>query len=127
MGIDLGLLVMSEPIKVEDNIPVSNRLNLKPDYRIFSQIEYELMTEECPELVRVVRPITVPKSTKIGVYGEEGINYTRFDCYDNELTYARASDLSKIVVPEDTKHWNKAVFELLKNLKPDHEIVLYWF
>jgi hypothetical protein len=48
------------------------------------------------------------------------------DRYDRPLTFTTPEDLRRLVVPDDTAAWNRAVLTFLVALTADGRIVIYW-
>ena len=81
------------------------------------------------QLARDATPCLVdrlPDGLTVGVHEDAGLRFVTTDRYDQPLTCTTPRDLRRLVIPDDTAAWNRAIFAFLLALPPDTRIVLYW-
>jgi len=120
MGLDLILV----PIRY-DRINwwlATNRLDTDRDYNLYEQIAEHGRTTP---IKRLPAPRPLPEKTHFEWYEDEGLKIRKDDPYGSPLTMLTAGELAQADTSQSSA-WNKAVWEMIRNLPPDTPIVLWW-
>ena len=128
MGLDLKLMPLKDARELSEDILGYNRLKFVRDYRIFAQIADVEGKSVVPDeaIEAIVKTYPLPPKVKVIIYRDSGIRSTRKNPYGEEMVYATAREMRKIVLPEDVSHVNKAIMAYIKALQRDTPIVLEW-
>lgn len=132
MGIGLRLYPLRGPSEMgESEVLCVDSLTFEADYRVFAQLcdaSKEIAGEfkEALEGRELIRTFPIPPQMWVLFYEDEGSSRTREDQYDQELTFAYARDLKKLVVPPDSSAKNKAIKAFIEALPEDAPIILMW-
>jgi hypothetical protein len=116
MGLDLTVLASHYRERRGELLPTAN-LRFDRDAKLFSQ--FSAAASPC-----LVRPL--PDGLTVGWYEDTGLRYADTDRYGNRLTFTTPADLQRLVVPDDTAPWNRAIITFLLALPLDSRIVLFW-
>lgn len=116
MGLDLTVLASNFRERRGEMLPTAT-LRFDRDTAIFSQ----LAPDATPCLVH-----PLPDGLTVGSYEDSGLRYTDADRSGNRLSFTTPVDLRRLVVPDDTAPWNRAIITFLLALPPDTRLVLYW-
>jgi hypothetical protein len=116
MGLDLTVMASHFRDRRGEMLPTAT-LRFDRDATLFEQ----LAADATPCLVR-----TLPDGLSVGVHEDAGLRFVTMDRYDRPLTCTTPEDLHRLVVPDDTAVWNRAILAFLLALPPDARIVLYW-
>ena len=128
MGLDLTLMPLKDARELAEHVLGYNRFQFVRDYKIFAQIANVEGKSAVPDegVEAIVKTHPLPPRVKVGIYGDYGIRYTRKNPYGEEIVYATAGEMRKIVLPEDVSPVNKAIMAYIKVLQRDTPIVLVW-
>jgi hypothetical protein len=116
MGLDLTVMASHFRDRRGEMLPTAT-LRFDRDDRLFSL----LAADGTPCLVQLL-----PDELKVGIHEDAGLRFVSADRYDRPLTCTTPEDLRRLVVPDDTAAWNRAIVAFLLALPPDTRIVLYW-
>lgn len=116
MGLDLTVMASHYRERRGEMLPTAV-LRFDRDTALFAQ----LAIDATPCLVR-----TLPDGLTVGTYEDTGLRYTDTDRYGNRLSFTTPAELRRLVVPDDTAQWNRAIIAFLMALSPDSRIILYW-
>jgi hypothetical protein len=116
MGLDLTVMASHFRDRRGEMLPTAT-LRFDRDDRLFSQ----LTDDATPCLVQ-----RLPDGLTVGVHEDAGLRFVLVDRYDRPLTCTTPEDIRRLVVPNDTAPWNRAIISFLLALPPDARIVLYW-
>ena len=109
----------------EDSVLVVNRLDFDQDYRIFGQlIETGYEDKDVPENPTII-PLPLPPQLWVEIYGEEGIRRARGNPFGGQLVFVYAQQMKRLVIPENTSPWNKAIKAFIDALPDEIPIILY--
>ena len=128
MGLDLTLMPLQDARELTGNVLGYNRLQFVRDYEIFAQIADVEGKSAVPDIgvEAIVRTHPLPPRVKVGVYGDTGIRNTRKDPYGEEMVYATAGEMRKLVLPQSVSPTNKAIMAYVRALAKDTPIILEW-
>lgn len=131
MSLDLKIIPLKDKKALEDSTVLErNSLSFGPDYSIFEQIgdvDGKPMRKDFDEGRIIVIPHLIPEKLKVQVYDEEvGLKEIHKDGYEKELTYAFASEMKKIKLPDATFDVNRAIMAYIKALPDETPIILHW-
>lgn len=128
MGLDLTLMPLGDARELAGQVLGYNRFQFIRDYKIFAQIADVNGKSVVPDegIEAIVRTHPLPPGVEVRVYGASGIKNTRRNRYGEEMVYATAGKMRKIVLPEDVAPVNKAIMAYIKKLQKDTPIVLEW-
>lgn len=116
MGLDLTVMASHYRERRGELLPTAS-LRFDRDAKLFSQ----LSADAIPCLVR-----PLPDGLTVGVYEDSGLRFTETDRYGTRLNWTTPQELRRLVVPDDTAEWNRAIITFLLALSPDSRIILYW-
>ena len=128
MGLDLTLMPLKNARELAGHILGYNRFQFVRDYKIFAQITDVEGKSAVPDegVEAIVKTHPLPPRVKVGIYGDSGIKNTRKNPHGEEMVYATAGEMRKIVLPEYVSPVNKAIMAYIKALQRDTPIVLEW-
>lgn len=116
MGLDLTVMASHFRDRRGEMLPTAT-LRFDRDEMLFSQ----LSADATPCLVR-----RLSDGLTVGVHEDAGLRFASVDRYDRPLTCTTSDELRRLVVPDDTAAWNRAILAFLLALPSDVRIVLYW-
>ena len=116
MGLDLTVLASHFRDRRGEMLPTAT-LRFDRDAALFAQ----LAADATPCLVD-----QLPDGLTVGVHEDAGLRYTMTDRYDQPLTFTTPQNVRRMVIPNDTAEWNRAILSFLAALPDDARIVLYW-
>lgn len=99
-----------------------DRLSFERNYDLFGQID------DCGRVSTppILKPQLLPLNVKFDWYEDGGIKTRNVDPYGEVLKYVLASDFKRIVMPEHSGEWNRAVIAFLCSLPEKTPVVLWW-
>jgi len=116
MGLDLTVMTSHFRDRRGEMLPTAT-LRFDRDAALFAQ----LAADATPCLVD-----RLPDGLTVGVHEDAGLRYTAVDRYDQPLTCTTPERLRRLVIPDDTAAWNRAIIAFLLALPDDARIILYW-
>ncbi len=128
MGLDLTLIPLLDARELTGRVLGYTRLQFARDYKIFAQIADVEGKSAVPDegIKAIVQTHPLPPGVKVGIYGDSGIRNTRKNPYGEEMVYATAGEMRKLVLPQDVSPTNKAIMAYIRALQRDTPIVLEW-
>jgi hypothetical protein len=116
MGLDLVALTSHFRERRGEMLPTAT-LRFDRDAALFAQ----LARDATPCLTH-----PLPDGLTVGIHEDAGLRFTAVDRYEQPLTCTTPQDLRRLVIPDDTATWNRAILTFLLALSPDARIVLFW-
>lgn len=125
MGLDLTLLPLREAREIgSESVLCYNRLGFDRDYRIFGQLTG--CGEHGGKIKPTIKTNPIPPQMWVETYEDEGIERTREDKYDTELTFVYAKQLKKLKIEDNASPRNKAIKAFINALPDDTPVILQW-
>jgi len=129
MGMDLTLYPLKKgPIELTcESVLGYERLRFERDYRIFGQLT-DMSDPGQPEIPEkpTIKSHEIPPQLWIDMYDVEGCKKRRDDSNGETLRFAYAQQLKRLIIPDDTHFWNKAIKVFLNALPDDTPVILEW-
>lgn len=116
MALDLTVMASHFRDRRGEMLPTAT-LRFDRDTALFAQ----LAADATPCLVD-----RLPDGLTVGVHEDTGLRFVATDRYQRPLTFSTPEALRRLMVPDDTAPWNRAIVAFLLELPPDARIVLFW-
>ena len=116
MGLDLTVMTSHFRDRRGEMLPTA-ALRFDRDERLFAQ----LAADATPCLVH-----RLPDGLTVGIHEDAGLRYSAVDRYEQPLTFSTPAELRRLVIPDGTAAWNRAIVSFLAALPDDTRVVLYW-
>lgn len=122
MGMDLTLIPLSGPQELRSReVFCGDRLSFDRDSRIFGQLR-----DDGAMCDQTIEPNPIPPQMFVVTCDGSGVNRSRNDGWERELTFVRAHQLWNLKIPCDTTMKNKAIRAFVGALPGDTPIILLW-
>ncbi len=130
MGLSLQLLVpinglSDERVCVKDSLWLDSNSVLFGHLIDLSESRADEGWEDIPERP-TLSPRPIPPTTWLMINTEDGVEITRTDHYDKELTFLFASELAKLPDAAASSCHNRAVLAFMRALPFDTPVILMW-